>query len=177
MRCARLAVHCSSLSHIAPGLSWPVSEPDWRDGMASVHHYQEPESIFTQYYEERCGDLEYPAINAEPRNSKTYDRDNSMSNNAASTPGSIASRVSRAVLAALQTRDGPSADIYKLVFLELRSKDCRSLLVEWADVMGKPRRKRYIKKPHWWPVTVAFNEPTRNSMRTVSALKNKTKQS
>lgn len=49
--------------------------------------------------------------------------------------------------------------LYQDVFGLLTAKDCRHILVEWADVMGKRKMQRYTNKPSWWPKTVDYKEP------------------
>lgn len=66
-----------------------------------------------------------------------------------------------AISCLLRQKGHSSTDVYESVFRMLRSKDCRSLLLEWGDIMGKRRRTKYKKKPEWWPKDVVFQEPKR----------------
>lgn len=50
--------------------------------------------------------------------------------------------------------------LYQDIFGLLVAHDCRNILVQWANVMGKRKGQRYSEKPGWWPETVVHRQPS-----------------
>ncbi|KAJ5522889.1 hypothetical protein N7494_013319 [Penicillium frequentans] len=48
------------------------------------------------------------------------------------------------------------ASIWQGLLSSLSARHCERLLVEWGDVMGKPKGARYVTKPPWWPRDQVF---------------------
>ncbi|KAJ5982007.1 hypothetical protein N7451_012107 [Penicillium sp. IBT 35674x] len=46
--------------------------------------------------------------------------------------------------------------IWQGLLSSLSARHCERLLVEWGDVMGKPKGARYVTKPPWWPRDQVF---------------------
>ncbi|KAJ5557583.1 hypothetical protein N7513_003169 [Penicillium frequentans] len=53
-------------------------------------------------------------------------------------------------------RVGSLVSIWQGLLSLLSARHCERLLVEWGDVMGKPKGARYVTKPPWWPRDQVF---------------------
>lgn len=80
----------------------------------------------------------------------------------------IANTASKTILSVAHSKGGLSSvdtleEIYRCVSQMIGSHECRTVLIEWGDAMGKPKGTKYGKKPDWWPKSVEFKDPKKLS--------------
>lgn len=161
IRCSRLGLSCTTAANPAIERTGTISKLSQQEIPAPPLLYRKSSQKAPHHQYECFEDKKIGPVTIDPEQSNECDETNPVFTMGSQGIKLTTKQLLTAISCLLRQKGHSSTDVYESVFRMLRSKDCRSLLLEWGDIMGKRRRTKYKKKPEWWPKDVVFQEPKR----------------
>lgn len=162
IRCSRLGLSCTTAANPAIERTGTISRRSQEQENPETPLLYRKSSQKAPHHQYECfEDKKIGPVTIDPEQSNECDETNPVFTMGSQGIKLTTKQLLTAISCLLRQKGHSSTDVYESVFRMLRSKDCRSLLLEWGDIMGKRRRTKYKKKPEWWPKDVVFQEPKR----------------